>query len=149
MYRYDVVLRMEKFKMKNPEVFDGKTFQDILEEIYTHAEDKRKTIDTLMESLTGLIKKPTDAAIIVPVVQDLLEVGIKNDEHLVKMATIVQRLITAGDASSTGGGEFMLSQKDRDELLEAAQVDRALAEEKALKELDESIKDSIAKVSSK
>lgn len=134
--------------MKNPEVFEGKTFQDILKEIYTHAENKRKTIDVLMESLTKLIKKPSDAAVIVPVVQDLLEVGIKNDDHLVKMATIVQRLITAGDPSSGGGGEFMLTQRDRDELLEAAQADRALAEEKALKELEETVKEATKDIAS-
>jgi len=141
MYRCDVVLRMEKFEMKNPEVFKDKTLQDILEEIYQHAENKRNTIDVLMESLTKLIKKPSDAAVIVPVVQDLLEVGIKNDEHLVKIATIAQRILTAGESSSPSG-EFMLSQKDRDELLEAAQSERALAEETALKELEEAVKDS-------
>ncbi len=127
--------------MKNPEVFEGKTLQDILEEIYEHAANKRKTIDTLMESLTQLIKKPSDAAVIVPVVQDLLEVGIKNDEHLVKIATIAQRILTAGE-SSASTGEFVLSQADRDELLAAAESDRALAEETALKELGEAVKDS-------
>ena len=140
--------------MKNPEVFEGKTLQDILAEIYEHASEKRKTIETLTETLTKLIKKSSDAAIIVPVVQDLLEVGIKNDEHLVKIATIAQRIMTAGESTTGASSEFSLSQKDRDELLEAAHADRALAEETALKELEEAVKDStkakdIAKVESK
>ena len=106
--------------MKNPEVFEGKSFQDILKEIYTQAVKKRKSIETLMDTIADMIKKPNDAAILVPVVRDLIDIGIKNDEHLVKIATIVQRLMTAGESSTQETGEWVLSQADRDTLMKEA-----------------------------
>ena len=106
--------------MKNPEVFEGKSFQDILKEIYTQAVKKRKSIETLMNTIADMIKKPNDAAILVPVVRDLIDIGIKNDEHLVKIATIVQRLMTAGESSTQETGEWVLSQADRDTLMKEA-----------------------------
>ena len=120
MYICDVVLRMENFQMKNPEVFEGKSFQDILKEIYTQAVKKRKSIETLMDTIADMIEKPNDAAILVPVVRDLIDIGIKNDEHLVKIATIVQRLMTAGESSGQESGEWVLSQEDRDALMKEA-----------------------------
>ena len=106
--------------MKNPEVFEGKSFQDILKEIYTQAVKKRKSIETLMDTIADMIEKPNDAAILVPVVRDLIDIGIKNDEHLVKIATIVQRLMTAGESSGQESGEWVLSQEDRDALMKEA-----------------------------
>ena len=94
--------------MKNPEVFEGKSFQDILKEIYTQAVKKRKSIETLMNTIADMIKKPNDAAILVPVVRDLIDIGIKNDEHLGKIATIGQRLMTAGESSTQETGEWVL-----------------------------------------
>ncbi|KKK56962.1 hypothetical protein LCGC14_3059300, partial [marine sediment metagenome] len=36
--------------MKNPEIFEGKHFQDILEEIHTQAVKKRESIEILMNT---------------------------------------------------------------------------------------------------
>ena len=107
--------------MKNPEVFEGKTFQDILREIHEHSAKKRDSIEKLMDTIANMIEKPNDAAILIPAVKDLIDIGIKNDEHLVKIATIVQRLMTADNASNVGAtGEWVLSQEDRDKLLKEA-----------------------------
>lgn len=107
--------------MKNPEVFEGKTFQDILREIHEHSAKKRDSIEKLMETIANMIEKPNDAAVLIPAVKDLIDIGIKNDEHLVKIATIVQRLMTADGASNVGAqGEWVLSQADRDKLLKEA-----------------------------
>ena len=111
--------------MKNPEVFEGKSFQDILKEIHTQAVKKRESIEKLMDTIAAMIKKPADAAILVPVVRDLIDIGIKNDEHLVKIATIVQRLMTAGENSASPEGDWVLSQADRDSLMEEAKEFKA------------------------
>ena len=107
--------------MKNPEVFEGKTFQDILKEIHTQSVKKRDSIEKLMETIANMVKTPNEAAILIPSIRDLIDIGIKNDEHLVKIATIVQRLMTADGASNVGAqGEWVLSQADRDKLLKEA-----------------------------
>ena len=103
--------------MKNPEVFEGKSFQDILKEIHEHSATKRSEIKTLMETLAGMIKGPHDAAIIAPLVREFLEVAVKNDEALVKIAVIIQRLMTA-EATATGQGlDQLLSEAAKKKLL--------------------------------
>ncbi len=131
--------------MKNPEIFEGKTFQDILQEIHTHAAKKREAIEKLTETIANMIEKPNDAAVLIPAVKDLIEIGIKNDEHLVKIATIVQRLMTADGASNVGQqGEWVLSQEDRDKLLKEAKEVATGADEDI-----EKVSDKIESVKSK
>lgn len=131
--------------MKNPEVFEGKTFQDILREIHEHSAKKRDSIEKLMETIANMIEKPNDAAVLIPAVKDLIDIGIKNDEHLVKIATIVQRLMTADGASNVGQqGEWVLSQEDRDKLLKEAKAVAYGADEDI-----EEVSDKIESVKSK
>ena len=131
--------------MKNPEVFEGKTFQDILREIHEHSAKKRDSIEKLMDTIANMIEKPNDAAILIPAVKDLIDIGIKNDEHLVKIATIVQRLMTADNASNVGAtGEWVLSQEDRDKLLKEAKEVAVGADEDI-----EKVSDKIESVKSK
>ncbi len=130
--------------MKNPEVFEGKHFQDILKEIHTHTTDKRESIKTLMDTLAGLIKKPQDAAVVVPAVRDLLEVSVKNDEHLIKIATIIQRLMTA-EGSSMGGSsiEQLLSEEEKQVLLGEAKKVQEEAGKEALDELNTALEEDV------
>ena len=121
--------------MKNPEVFKGKSFQDILKEIHGHSASKRKEIKTLMETLAGMIKTPHEAAIVAPLVREFLEVAVKNDEALVKIATIIQRLMTA-EANATGAGlDELLSEEDKQKLLDEVKESQSEANKSALEEL--------------
>jgi hypothetical protein len=53
---------------------------------------------------------------LIPMIKEYLEINVKNDEQLVKLATVVQRLIAA---ESKGGSEseFGLSEKEKTQLL--------------------------------
>ena len=85
------------------EIFKGKTFSGLLEDIYVNSKEKDRQIKILISDLQPLIKNSGDATIIVPLIKEYLEASVKNDEHLVKMAAIVQRLST-GTANSGDGG---------------------------------------------
>ena len=106
--------------IKNPEVFEGKNFQDLLKDIYNNSKAKKSQIKILMDVLADMLKKPTarptDAAIIAPLVKDFLDVAIKNDEHLVKIATIVQRIIAAETVSHQGGLNDFLTEEEKSRL---------------------------------
>ena len=105
--------------MKNdPEIFGGKKFSDILEEIHKNSTDKKVQIDLLISELTGYIQTANDVVQIVPLISQYLEVAVKNDEQLVKLATVVQRLIAA---ENKGGSEaeFGLTDKEKDQLLKS------------------------------
>ena len=47
-----------------------------------------------------------------------MEISVKNDDHLIKMAAIVQRLTTGGASSGDGG---LLSNEEMDQLMDVAE----------------------------
>lgn len=96
------------------QVFEGKTLSGVFEEIYKNSKDKDFKINSLIGELTGMIESPGDATLIVPLIKDYLDVSVKNNEHLIKLASIVQRLETSGNKD--GNEEF-----DWEDLLEAVE----------------------------
>ena len=82
-----------------------------------NSENKKDQIDILISELRTLIKTVNDAVIIVPLIKDYYDVGIKNDEQLVKLAAVVQRLVAKGEASGEGPA-MVLSEDERKQLME-------------------------------
>jgi len=95
-------------------VFGKKTFSSILEEIYDNQKRKEKQISTLISELKPLINDIGDATLIVPLIKEYMEIGVKNDEQLIKMATIIQRVL---QKSSNEGNDFTLSEEEKQQLL--------------------------------
>jgi hypothetical protein len=81
--------------MKDTEVFEGKKLTEILKDIHDNALSKRTTILGVITQLTGLIKSAEDAVMLAPLIREFYDVSVKNDEQLVKVATVVQRMISA------------------------------------------------------
>ena len=98
------------------EIFKGKSFSGLLKDIYKNSADKEKQIKILIGELRPLIKNIGDATIIVPLIKEYMEIGVKNDEQLVKMAAVVQRAVAANKSSDSN--EFMLSDEEKKQLLE-------------------------------
>ena len=93
-------------------IFGDKKFSDILEEIYTNQKKKEAQV-------TALIQEIGDATLIVPLIKEYMEIGVKNDEQLIKMATIIQRVI---NNSQTDDGSFGISEEEKAQLL--AEMDK-------------------------
>jgi len=74
------------------ELFEGKSLSDLFKEIYDNSNAKRVQIKELIGSLAPLVEGIGDATLLVPLIKDYLDVGVKNDEQLIKLAQIVQRL---------------------------------------------------------
>ena len=66
-------------------VFGNKKFSDLLEEIYTNQKTKQKQVTSLISELKPLINEIGDATLIVPLIKEYMEIGVKNDEQLIKM----------------------------------------------------------------
>lgn len=73
-------------------VFGKKTVSDILKEIYDNSRKKDSQINALIGELKPLVDSIGDATLVVPMIKEYIEVGVKNDEHLIKMVALVQRL---------------------------------------------------------
>lgn len=96
----------------NIEIYDGKTFGDLLKDIAKNHKTKQTQIKALISQLTEMVSEPGDAVAIVPLIAGYLESDIKNDEALIKMAQIVQKAaIPPADADSAG-----FSDKDLEKL---------------------------------
>ena len=100
-------------------VFGGKKFSDILEEIYNNQKKKDKQISALIAELKPLVQEIGDATLIVPLIKEYLEISVKNDEQLIKMATIIQRIMSTGGTADNG---FGISEEEKAQLL--AEIDK-------------------------
>ena len=73
-------------------LFKNKSLSDLFEEIYENSVSKKQQIKGLVEQLYPLIEGIGDATLLVPLIKEYMEIGVKNDEQLIKLAQIVQRL---------------------------------------------------------
>ena len=95
-------------------IFGKKKFSDILGEIYDNQKKKEKQISGLISELKPLISDIGDATLIVPLIKEYMEIGIKNDEQLIKMATIVQRALNTSDSGESMG----ITEEEKNQLME-------------------------------
>lgn len=105
---------------KDSSIFDDMSLSKILKDIYNNSTQKRIKIDNLLNDLKVLVKDVNDAVLVVPLIKEYLEVSVKNDEHLVKMATIAQRLLSD---EGSGGIEGLLSNDEKQQLLDNIKKD--------------------------
>ena len=97
------------------EIFRGKTLSDLFGEIYDNSKETKVQVKSLIGELKPLIENIGDATLIVPMIKEYMEISVKNDDALIKLATIIQRIETA-QAKGDGAGEFDFS--DLQDLLE-------------------------------
>ena len=128
--------------MINPEIFPGKSFQELLKDINDNVVTKRGQLETLSTALSNLITNANSAALITPLVKDLLDVSIKNDEHLVKMATIIQRVIASEQQLQkvSQSNSLLLSEEEKAYLLENAKEESVKELEKITEETEDVVK---------
>jgi hypothetical protein len=85
------------------EIYKGKTFSDLCRDIVKNSEDKKTQLDIVVTDLREMIKTVADAVTVVPLLKEYIEVGVRNDEQLIKLAAIIQRIM-AGKAGPDGEG---------------------------------------------
>ena len=104
----------------NYEIFEGKSLSDLFEDIYTNTQENKKQLEVLMKEVVGFIKDGDTAVQIIPMLKEYLEINVKNDDQLVKIAAIVQRII-ASEAKGGSEDEFGLSDKEKEQLMSAVE----------------------------
>ena len=98
------------------EIFDGKSLSDLFKDIYDNTEYNKKQLDILTKELVQFIKDGDTAVQIVPMIKEYLEINVKNDDQLVKMAGIVQRLISAENKAGSED-EYGLTEEEKNQLM--------------------------------
>jgi len=97
-------------------IFKKKKFSDILEEIYKDTKVKEKQVNQLIAELKPLIQDTGDATLVVPLIKEYMEIGVKNSDNLIKMAAICQRLMAKQAEVSDGA---LISEEEKAALLSA------------------------------
>ncbi len=105
---------------KDSILFDDKSFSDLLRDVYNNTKKKETQINTLIDQLKPLIRNMTDASLMVPLIKEYLEISVKNDDNLVRLTAIIQRLLVVNAKTNTGD-EMGLSEAEKEQLLKEAQ----------------------------
>ena len=99
----------------NQIIFDNKSFSDLLKEIHNNQSKKSKQLASLIAELRPLITSLGDATVVVPLIKEYMEISVKNDDALLKMAAIIQRLSTGTSNNGDGG---LLTEEEMSQLQE-------------------------------
>jgi hypothetical protein len=76
-------------------VFDGMSLSDLFKKIHKNNKDIDKKIEDFIDTMKPMATANVgNATNLMPVVKDLIDVNVKNNEQLVKMAAIAQRAAT-------------------------------------------------------
>jgi len=103
-------------------VFDGMSLSDLFKKIHKNNKDIDKQIGEFIETLKPMATSNAGSAVmLMPTVKDLIDVNVKNNEQLIKMAAIAQRAATINSNSSI-------------DLIDMSEIEALLAEQKSVQE---------------
>ena len=98
------------------ELFKGKTLSGLFEDIYNNSSRNKKHLEVLVKEVVGFIKDGDTAIELIPMIKEYLEINVKNDELLVKLAGVVQRILaTEGKVGSES--EFGLTEEEKNQIM--------------------------------
>jgi hypothetical protein len=103
------------------EIFEGKSFSDLTKDIYKNTSDRKKQIDLLISEIHGFITTIDDVVLVAPIIKEYMDVAVKNDEHLVKLASVIQRIMAK--SSSNQEDSLLLTEAEKEDLINALQED--------------------------
>jgi len=128
---------------KDTVIFKNKSLSDLLGVIYDNSTKKQKVIESLLESVKPLLANIADVSVMLPILKEVLDVSVKNDEQLIKVAAIIQRLIQPQAKSNfnTPNNEFIiLSDTEKADILKKSKESSfKLDTDNQLKNLQEKI----------
>ena len=100
---------------KDFKIFDDKNFSDLSKEIYENSKLKKTQIDLLIQEVHSYIQGIEDIAIVGPVLKELFDVAVKNDDNLLKLATVIQRIMSKHQIDDSDVG--LLTEAEKEELM--------------------------------
>ena len=100
---------------KEKEIFEGKTFQDLTIDIYENTTKRKVQIDLLISEIHGFITTIDDVVMVAPIIKEYMDTAVRNDEHLVKLAGVLQRIISKSQGDNDES--MLLSDEEKEELM--------------------------------
>jgi hypothetical protein len=97
------------------ELFKGKTMSSLFEDIYNNQIQKKAKISELIIELKKMVRHAGDMAVIGPLIKDLIDSSVRNDDQLIKLANLAQKLVSSEKKSE--GMDGFLSDFEKQQLL--------------------------------
>jgi len=104
------------------EIYKGKTFSSLCKDIVNNQNLKRDQLDFTINECRKLVKDVNDIVVVMPIIRDCFDVAVKNDEQLIKLASVIQKIITRANSETDGNGGFSLTDEERKQLSEEVAV---------------------------
>jgi hypothetical protein len=110
-------------------VFDGMSLSDLFKKIHKNNKDIDKQIGDFIDTMKPMATANAGSAtMLMPTVKDLIDVNVKNNEQLIKMAAIAQRAATVNANSGV-------------DLINMDEINALLEEQKAVQEQGQKLLD--------
>lgn len=124
------------------ELFPGKSLSGLFQNIYENQVNKKDKISSLIDEFKKMVRHAGDIAVMGPIIKDLIDSSVKNDDHLIKLATIAQRIVAAEKKSE--GEDGFLSAQERAQLL--AEIDQVHEEVKRMDDIENEVEELKQKI---
>ena len=103
-------------------IFGNTSLSDLFKQIHKNNKDIDKQIGEFIDTMKPMATANAGSAtMLMPTVKDLIDVNVKNNEQLIKMAAIAQRAVSSNSSSS-------------DSLIDMSEIEALLAEQKDIQE---------------
>ena len=106
------------------ELFPGKSLGGLFKDIYDNQQTKKLRISELIAEMRKLVRHSQDMMAMGPIIRDLIDSSVRNDDALIKMAAIAQRII--GNNQNSEGDSGFLSNDEKEQLLK--ELDQTISE---------------------
>lgn len=113
------------------QVFEGMSLSDLFKKIHKNNKDIDKQIGEFIDTMKPMATSNAGSAVmLMPTVKDLIDVNVKNNEQLIKMAAIAQRAVSANSSNST-------------EFINMDEINALLEEQKDIQEQGQKLLDQV------
>ena len=113
------------------QVFDGMSLSDLFKKIHKNNKDIDKQIGEFIDTMKPMATTNAGSAVmLMPTVKDLIDVNVKNNEQLIKMAAIAQRAVASNSSSS-------------ESLIDMGEIEALLADQKNIQDEGKKLLESI------
>jgi hypothetical protein len=103
-------------------IFGNTSLSDLFKQIHKNNKDIDKQIGDFIDTIKPMATANAGSAtMLMPTVKDLIDVNVKNNEQLIKMAAIAQRAVSSNSSSA-------------DSLIDMSEIEALLAEQKDIQD---------------
>jgi len=115
-----------KNDFSNIEIFEGKTYDQLLKKIHDNSEEKSEQINKLIKHVVKIMSDSksgaNDAILLMPLITECMDVSVRNDDMLIKLATVVQRFVKSGLGAESDSSPGGLTAEERAEIIANARA---------------------------